>query len=311
MRLELLTDREDRAMSERLAAFSARFTYPLGADRRFRIDHPGPYLGHLASMGDPACLVALNGDRVIATLGLSARTLRIDGAVREAAYLCDLKIDPEVRGSSALLRVLRRAREWVAGRGLDAAFAVVMDGTERTPDRYSGRLGLPALVSLGQLSVLSIACPAFRDAPVGDDVSLEDALWSHESLSGGGVLPVTADRGARSEHRPEAFTLGGGSAVLEDTRRAKRLWVVDGPEMGAAHLVAISAAGANLGAVIAAGAARAAAAGFESLFVSLPIEWSPSTWCDQHATAVHRATATVYGWQLPEHRLWWVPSSEI
>ena len=196
-------------------------------------------------------------------------------------------------------------------RGLDAAFAVVMDGTERTPDRYSGRLGLPALVSLGQLSVLSITCAAFRNSPVGDDAPLGDALRSHGAFSAGGILPVTADRRARSEHSPEAFTLDGGLAVLEDTRRAKRLWLVDGPEMGAAHLVAISAAGRSLGALIAAGAARAAAAGFESLFVSLPLERFPAAWCDRHAAAVHRATATVYGWQLPKHRLWWVPSSEI
>lgn len=123
------------------SAFERTFWYPFGK-RRFRIDHGKDSLRFFGP--DSARFVALEDGRVVGTLALSP----------SRRYLGDLKILPSARGSTTLARLARAAMN--AFPDIGSAYAVVMDGTEVTPDAYSGRAGFPAMKPLARFTVLRV-----------------------------------------------------------------------------------------------------------------------------------------------------------
>ena len=107
-----------------LAAFERQFEYPLGADR-FHIDHGRDYLTFFRALGEPFPYLAERAGQLLGVLVAVRRRL----ADRAVWYVCDLKVDPAVRGHGIARRLLRR---WSEDRvdPRDAAFAVSMDGAD-------------------------------------------------------------------------------------------------------------------------------------------------------------------------------------
>jgi hypothetical protein len=156
-------------------------------------------------------------------------------------YVGDLKIAEEVRGR----RILWRLAQAMLTRhhDIDAAYGVIMDGTPAIPATYGGRAGVPhflpiAGVRLWRLPTLVDAGATTSAVPVvgahGEAVFRWLARDRCYSLSGNPTL--------RSVAPVQWWMAPDGSACgrLEDTRRAKKLFLADGSELVSAHLGAFA-----------------------------------------------------------------------
>jgi hypothetical protein len=249
-------------------------------------------------MGEAASLIACRDGRVVGTLGLALRKLVLPNGERQpSAYLGDLKISPSAQGGRVLPRLADRARDWV-GQRVTTAFAVVMGGTAATPERYTGRLGIPEFREVGRVSVLRFSTSS---------ALLSEPGWLRPLAAVRSVLPVLSENryysdggnpNERSESDPVGLVAPNGSACgwVEDTARAKRLLTDDASEMRSAHLSGFgyvtAAAG---GALIRHALAVAAQQSFPALFVAVPAEDAPSFLHLLQDVPVTNAPATVYG----------------
>lgn len=292
------------------AAFERRFSYPFGPGRRFRIDHGSDCLRFFRASGTAVRFLAEADGEVLGTLTATIRRLREPGGrERTAAYLGDLKVAPSARGGPALARLARAALTELAGVG--AAFAVVMDGTEPTPDRYTGRAGLPALTALGRIVVLRAQGAAPEAGRAGDGAR---ALCDWRRLSRGRYVPCGGRVALRSRLPPHWLRLGDGSAAgrLEDTLRGKRLYWEDGSEMVNAHLGRFSYSGPDAAAALLRTAARrAAAAGFPALLAAVPERDAAAVRARLTDLDLSAAPATVYGTGLEPGFDWCIDTAEV
>jgi hypothetical protein len=292
-----------------LARFEAGFTYPLGPGRTFRISHGDDYPRFYRAMGDAVCFVAERGGEVLGVLAAAVRPLaRPDGSVRPALYIGDLKIAPAARGGRVLVRLAEAMAAWAAGKA-DAGFAVVMGGTPVTPDRYTGRLGLPAFRELARVAVLRL--PTDDAATPAEEVSAADGEAVFRRLAAGRYAAAGGNPTERSETAPTWLALPDGAACgrLEDTRRAKRLISDDGGEMVSAHLSCFGYADAAAGPrLLDAARARAAAIGVPALFVAVP-EADAAPFAAVAGAVV--APAVVYGTGLEAGVPWAVNTAEV
>jgi hypothetical protein len=310
-----LRDRPGGVLAGALAEFERQFTYPLGPGRSFRISHGDDYPRFFRAVGDAAVFVALDGDRVVGTLGTAVRRiLTPDGTERPAGYLGDLKVAPEVRGGFTVVRLLRAAEAWLRPR-VALAFGVVMGGTRATPDRYTGRAGVPKFEAVGEIVVFRVPC----EGDIGETAALrpvseEEGIARYRDLSVGRYACPGGAPAERSESPPRWLTAADGSACgrLEDTRRAKRLHDDRGAEMVSAHLAAFASRDARAGAALIRGALRlAGAAGFPALFVAVAGPDAVALAAALAPLAPVAAPATVYACGVPAGDAWHVNSSEI
>src|SRR5262249_29169328 len=174
-----------------------------------------------------------------------------------------------------------------------------MDGTRVTPERYTGRLGIPPFRELGNVMVLRLSTKS--DGGRRDDRFLSAAgptADCYRRLSAGRYASPGGDPAERSEIAPVWLTHPDGSACgrLEDTRRAKRLIADDGTEMRSAHLSAFAfrdlAAGVEL---LHEAIRRAGSLGFPALFVAVPAAEAAGIRAALPGVEAVAAPATVFG----------------
>jgi hypothetical protein len=295
-----------------LARFERQFTYPLGPGRSFRISHGDDYPRFFRAVGDAACFVAERAGEVLGVLGLAITRVRCaGGGGRDAAYLGDLKVSPSARGGRVLVRLAEAAGAWCAGRA-GCGFAVVMDGTRATPDRYTGRLGLPPFRAVAKVAVLRI--PAAASSPDREWEAGEAATEACFSrLACGRICTSGGHPRERSETAPLWLASPDGLACgrLEDTRRAKRL-MADGGEMTAAHLSRIGYANlAALAGLLRAAQGAAAARGFPALFAAVPADEAGAALALLGVPGAVVAPATVFASGFEPGEVWSVNTAEI
>jgi hypothetical protein len=302
-------------LARALAAFETQFTYPLGPGRFFRISHGDDYPRFFRAIGTAACFVVEQQGSVLGTLGTAVRRLALpDGRERPVIYLGDLKVAPEARGGMALPRLVRAVQDW-AGAQADAAFGVVMDGTRVTPERYTGRLGIPPFRELGKVMVLRLSTSSNSGDP--DDRFLRSAgsaAACYRRLSAGRYASPGGDPAERSEIVPVWLTHPDGSACgrLEDTRRAKRLIADDGTEMRSAHLSAFAFGDLPSGVELLYEAIRRAGSlRFPALFVAVPAAEAEGIRAALPEVEAVAAPATVFGAGLAPFPLWNINTTEI
>lgn len=297
-----------------LGRFESRFTYPLGEGTSFRISHGEDYARFYRAMGEAKVVIAERGGEVLGTLGGAVRRVRTpaSGSV-SALYVGDLKVLPGLEAGVILLRLAAALRTWAAPR-VSAAFGVVMDGTRKTPPRYTGRLGIPAFAELGKVVVLRLA--SAKGAARGGTCSCAEAdgLQIFGALTRGSFAPIGALAGERSALEPQWLRLESGLAcgMLEDTSKAKRLFQVGGDELRSAHLSHFAFAQPHDGAWLLLDAAKhASAVGYPALFCAVPAERAQSVVDALGSVACTLAPATVYGAGMANGRAWHLNTSEI
>lgn len=292
------------------AAFERAFSYPFGEGRRFRIDHGAEPLRFFTASGRAMRFTAEVGDAVVGTVTATLRRLRApSGTERQAAYLGDLKVSMGARGGTAFARLARAALEALAGVG--SAYAVVMGGTERTPDLYTGRAGFPAFKPLARIVILRVSGSEPGPWTPGDAARLRCA-WRRHSL--GRYAACGGRASLRSRLKPTWLGLGDGSAVgrLEDTLRGKRLFWDDGSELLSAHLGRFAytdpAAAAEL---LRVAARQAAGAGFPALLAAVPERDAAAVRGGLAGLGVSAAPATVFGIGFEEGVEWNIDTAEV
>lgn len=320
MNVHVLRGPPPNELARALASFESQFTYPLGRSRTFRIAHGEDYGRFYRSIGPGAVVVAEKDGEVFGTLSLSVRPVLLpDGTEWPAVYLGDLKISPAA-GGRTLLRLANAAREAAARWGFESAsndscaFAIVMDGTRREPTAYTGRLGIPAFSLIGKVTILRV--PTAAQDPVEPPVRVapSDGRELYRRLSAGRFACPAGDSSIRSETEPLwlADSAGAACGLLEDTRRAKRLWADDGTELVSAHLSCFAFSAIPAGQTLLARAASLAAErGFPALFAAVANVDAGQfiVECERRGGLI--AHASVYGAGLPTGSAWHVNTAEI
>jgi hypothetical protein len=315
MTVTRFVDAPESDVAEALERFERQFTYPLGPGRWFRISHGQDYPRFYRAMGDAACFVAMRGGQVLGVVGAAIRRLLLpDGQEQQIVHLGDLKIDPAARGGWTLVSLGREVRTWI-GADARTAFGVVMDGTPVTPERYTGRFGIPPFVELGKIAALRL--PTLPPRSYADEewqASETHGLDCYIELSRGRYASHGGYPAERSEMTPEWLVSLDRSACgrLEDTRRAKRLFADDGSEMSSAHLSCFAYRDERAGVeLLRAALSRAGSLGYPALFVAIAAPTAAALVAElgdvQHVTA----SATVYGSGLKPGPLWNINTAEI
>ena len=307
-------DRVCAELQERLAAFERDFSYPLDARQRFRISHQPDYLGFFRRMGSADCLVAEVAGEIAGVMATVSRKLRLPGQVapKNALYLGDLKISSGVwRGRVFLERALR-ARE-LHQDSFHSAFGIVMRGTERTPERYTGALGVPGFCPLAEVAVVRIPAREFSSRGIRE-VDPESVFARTEQLSQQQVRLLPARLGPGSRFGPVGLCQEEGlaCAVLEDTLDCKRLYLGEGEELRSCHLSHFAFSRQTAGVqVLEAALTLCHRRDIPALFVSLPQSqlslWQPTLRKLQASVT----GATIYGHGLPEGLDWNINTSEV
>lgn len=304
-------------MDGALAAFEREFTYPLGGSGRFRISHGEGYLPFFSAMGEAEVLLLEEAGVVQGVLSRVERVLELrgEGATRQKAhYLCDLKLCAAARGSLALPRLIRETKRAILESGSRCCYCVVMEGTGKLPTDYTGRLGVPRFERLGEIAILRIEGSGSLGANDLTKISLVDFALLHSSLAAPGYHAMDSVSVLRSEMTPLYLATGEGDAcgVLEDTRRGKRLYLEEGPEMLSAHLSRFAYRNPQAGAGLLRGAVELAAErGLPALFVAVPREAGEGILGELADLSVTLAPAAVYGHALEAGWDWWIDTAEI
>ena len=294
-----------------LERFEAQFRYPLGANASFSISHGRRYITFFHAIGAPTLIVAEQDGLVLGTIAAALRPLRFpDGSVHSVAYLGDLKVATSARGGVVLARMFRELYARVAPSAGGRAYAVVMDGTERLPPSYTGRLGIPGFERAGAISVLKIA------AEPGCDILRETRHEMIGEFAPVGFRPIGGRADLRSSIAPVFLENGDGSAggLLEDTRLAKRLLLPGGGDLLAAHLSGFKWRQPWDGARFLRGvSARCSARGIPAFFTAVPASAADELMAALSGCSVVVAPATVYscGFSDAGAADWFVDTAEI
>lgn len=296
MKIHCLNNTPAPPLALALAEFEKEFRYPLGPEDSFSISHGADYSLFFRSMGATRIYLAESEGEIVGALTLIGRQIALaDGRFIRAAYLCDAKIVSQQRGKTVLARLAISAHEDAHSLGYEAAYSVVMSGSDSIPsDRYTGRLGIPRFEELGKIAILRFDTQAHFDGIL----EISCLKKCHR--------PISAELALSSEMIPEKIEIVGASGILTDTRRGKRLWKSDGTEMRSGHLAEIEfTSTAALSKLTATALKKAAALGFPGLFLALPKSAMPAI-----SGAVTLAEATIFGTGLPTGD-WIVNTSEI
>ena len=314
MRIHPLVKKPPERLAAALGEFEKRFSYPLGEGSRFCITHGEDYPRFFRAMGNAVVFVAERDGQVLGTLGAAVRELtRPDGGLSQALYVCDLKVVPGAAAGMVLLRLAASLKAWVPVQ-LTAAFAVVMGGTRMTPERYTGRLGIPSFHEVAKIAVLRLPCDGVRAGPANCSRSESKALATYKRLVRGCYATTGGNPAERSAVTPVWLSLATGDAcaMVEDTRKAKRLFMIGGPELQSAHLSYFAFDNARAGAELLSAAAEVARSmRFPALFCAVPANRAPELVRALGSPIPAVAPASVYGMGFPAPPSWHVNTSEI
>ncbi len=311
--------REDTSnLSKELKSFEAQFTYPLDAENSFHIDHGTDYSLFYRSMGTgpTRCFVAKRNSAVIGTLSIATKTIKNpEGENFQAAYLGDLKVSPQHRNGRTLLNLLKTASEW-RKRSSDPAYAVVMRGTQATPDLYSGRFGIPQLKRLQELQILRIPTPVSESyIPNCQEAPIDEVYRLYDAFAKLNYWPLPGDAIQRSQMTPVGLIDNQNQAwgILEDTRKAKRLFDQNQNEILSTHLSYFGfRSPTSAQRIIEQAKAFTAQLGYKNMFLSLTKNQLETLKAQTNAIEnSDLSIADVYGVGFNPALPWYVPSSEI
>lgn len=314
MNVYRMTDPPPPRLAQALAEFEQQFTYPLGTDCFFRIEHGADYAQFYRAIGTAACFIAERDDQIQAVMCAALRPLLCpDSNEQQVCYLGDLKIAPTARGGRLLLQFQQAVRTWLDNPAIKS-FAVVMDGSPRVPSEYSGRVGIPAFTAVGKTIIMRIAC----EQPINKAryfLSIEaDVRACYRRLSRGRYASIIGKPAERSLLTPIWLATPDGTACgcLEDTRKAKRLVANEGLEIMSAHLSAFAFRDAGEGAaLIRAACAQAAQLNYPALFVAVAEADVQALQAALGDIKVVYAPATIYAHGFNPGSVWNINSSEI
>lgn len=299
------------ALEASLAAFEKSFSYPLGATTRFRISHGEDYLAFFRAMGEAVAVLAEREEEVAGCIVRVLRRLDRDGIDHGVVhYLCDLKVRQDVWGTATLAGLIRETKSGIEASGTTACYCVVMEGTGRLPTDYTGRLGVPPFVKVAEIVVLRLSMKGEAPA-VACRVTDEDGF---PRMTMPGYRVTGGDRTLRSLMEPIRLVApdGGACGLLEDTRKAKRLFLESGGELVSAHVSSFAYRNAAAGArVLVDAVTLASLADVPAVFVAVPRTEVARLLPELEGLQVLQAPASVFAHGVEAGCDWWIDTAEI
>jgi hypothetical protein len=293
-----------------LARFERSFEYPLSEHQSFTICHGQDYLHFFRELGEVTCFVAKRGEDVQGVLTTVLRTIRIPGCEPSPViYVCDLKISPESRGEGLFFKLILEAKRFYQASQL-GLYCVVMNGTERSPEKYTGAWGIPRLAKMSEVAILRIPVENRSDASCRIS-SLESVCESFLRFSADDISLSRQVEKTGSRYRPTGLVLPEACGILEDTLACKRL-VSQGCELVSAHLSHFAYSSLEDGVALVSSALNLCLERkIPALFVSVPLveqgQWiAPNAFPDATLTS-----ASIYGLGLPPGHQWRINTSEV
>jgi hypothetical protein len=210
---------------------------------------------------------------------------------------------------------MREAKRDIGQSPSRSCYGVVMEGTGRLPTDYTGRLDVPRFGKLGDIVILRVSGgETFGGEGDVRTVTARELAGLRQGFAHTGYRATGGDSSLRSLMPPQLLATKQGDAcgLLEDTRKAKRLFLDSGHELVSAHLSGFAYATPSAGITLLGNAlARARAAGLPALFLALPRSVATRLLPLPAGFQVTEAPAAVYGLNLETGRDWWVDTAEI
>lgn len=311
-------DLSNLELVQQLKEFERQFCYPLGKARTFSISHGDQYNLFFQAMGESSTFVADVEGEVAGVVSVVMKDVQLsDGSTISAAYICDLKVAQPYRGGRVLMSLLERAQSWIRVR-CEKAFSIVMDGTPVTPDRYTGRRGIPAFEKVASIALLQVVSRKVPGLPIRSEATMGDVKEVFRRLASGSTAIDIGEPVARSMMPPLPVVVcsSGGQAcgVVEDTRRAKRLLVAGEGELLVGHLSSFAFSCVKAAAELVENAlSYAATHDVAAIFIPVPEQYSSTitSMLDSLGRRYTIASASVFAVGLPGGGPWIVNSSEI
>ena len=315
MNLHTISDSPAPILSHALAKFEQQFTYPLGTDRFFRIEHNADYAKFYRSIGTARCFIVLHDKEILGVISAALRPIFFpNGSEGQVCYLGDLKVAPRANAGRLLIQFHQAIRTWLMQYPSTAAFGIVMNGARAVPSDYSGRIGIPAFSAISQTSILRITCEQQTNTQHLFTATETEVRTCYRRLSLGRYASPVGNPNERSLLPPIWLATPDMSACgcLEDTRKAKCLISNDGSELISAHLSAFAFNNVHDGAALIREACkRVMQLGYPALFVAVAETDTPILCATLGGLPLVYAPATVYAHGLESRSAWNINSSEI
>lgn len=221
-------------LQNKLFEFEKSFSYQLSKHRHFYIDHSPDYSAFYRAMGDANIIIIEKNQKVIAVISAVVREIEINNQLEKIAYIGDLKIQEEYRRGPVLFRLFQKLQCIL--KDLKYGYAVVVEGTEVTPEHYTGRLGIPVFSETNKIQVLRfnlqdsradscIEMPEIFEMPKFCDFESGFEIYQ-EILGNHPMMIAKAKPEIRSSIAPQWMHLesleGRACGMLDDTRKAER-----------------------------------------------------------------------------------------
>lgn len=238
MRVEIFSDVIPDKINQDLLAFEKSFRYFLGSTQ-FYINHGPDYARFYKALGPSYCFVCFDSKNAITGV-VSASIIEIlfpENLLKKVVYFGDLKISDTIMKGRVLYHLFFAVVDHFKNLNLSSGLGVVMAGTQKTPLDYTGRLGFPQFSFLSDQIILRVETKKSQEDIESQELEPDKAWRLYHNLKEGlkPLLPSHSDM--RSLIKPIWISHENTAvALIEDTRRAKKLYTVDGTEIISAHL---------------------------------------------------------------------------
>jgi hypothetical protein len=226
-----IATRDDDAELRRLLASS-----PMPGRIRLRLEREPDYFAGCGTMGSfTQVLIAKDASRVVGLSCRAVRSLYVNGQPEDVGYLGHLRVDPQYRGRSLVVRGFRRLRELHSDRRVRGYLTTIVDGNREAEGvLVQHRRGpMPRYRFLDRLITLAFTTPRrlFRSARrASEDHAAEVRAFLEREGAKRNFFPVWRDTpGLSARDFVVAFRHGklAGVAGLWDQNCVKQT-VIDG-----------------------------------------------------------------------------------
>ena len=295
---------ESCSLQDQLARFEQEFRYPLGKHSNFRISHGSDYSLFFRAMGKHNTLFSKNKTGAInASVSIIKRRLLYAHRKLQSYYIADLKIRKQA-SPFTLYKLLSQGLQEFPNVRESPLYSIVMQGSPSTPDQYSGRLGLPKLTKLSEIAIFRMPVEPSIQKTKGTLISTIPDLQMN------GITTSCHGSALRSQQKLRSLTLEDKSAtcLLEDTRRAKKLFDQNDKEIISGHLSSLRYKTPNRAIELIRRLTEQDLA-YPAFFFSVPIQD-----VEKFSKSLPQASlslASIYGRQLPMNQAWYINTAEI
>lgn len=306
----------DEALGTALCKFEQQFSYPLGDTTHFHINHGADYTAFYRSMGGQFSLFIAMERQVCGVIAVVIRTLRRpDGKRQMTAYVGDLKIAPQYRGSGLSAQLMRAALYWAKPR-CETGFTVVMEGTAITPERYSKTYSLPDFTVANRQIIVGL--PIFPNQALSQaevvhaDHNSVLKLHQHLSQRSYSLVADSKIQNTGMEEVPLISPRQTACCILKNTRLTKQLINAKHEPMAIEHLSYLAyQTPSDVIPLIYQASALASKRGAEFLFFSLPRQQTNELLNSIRELKPILAPATIYSHGLKHGSPWFINSAEV